>query len=85
MSWTRGSLKSGGGTFCGVDAGDEAVAVARAAFDRQDWAAAFQAFGSASDRAELSADDWFAMADAAWWVGEIDVALDAWEQRIAGM
>lgn len=56
------------------------LAAARAAFDRHEWMAAFDAFSSAASGAGMSADDWFAMADAAWWVGEIDVALDAWER-----
>lgn len=67
-----------------VKAAADALAAARAAFDRHEWAAAFEAFASASSRADMSADDWFAMADAGWWVGEIDVALDAWERAHRG-
>lgn len=63
-----------------MKAAADVLAAARAAFDRHDWAAAFEAFASASSRADMSADDWFAMADAGWWIGEIDVALDAWER-----
>lgn len=62
------------------DAG-EPLTAARDAFQRQDWQAAFESF-AATARAggELSADDWFAQADSAWWIGEIDAALSAWEE-----
>lgn len=69
-----------GVTFFGVN-GDDALVVARTAFDQEEWASAFESFAEcASAGVEMSADDWFAMADAAWWIGEIDVALNAWER-----
>ena len=65
----------------GVDAVDDVLRVAREAFARQEWAAAYDAFRSASSaQAGMSAGDWFDMADAAWWLGEIDAALEAWQR-----
>lgn len=55
------------------------LASAREAFTRADWPAAFDEFRAAQERTELSADDCFALADSAWWVGEIEAALDAWQ------
>jgi DNA-binding CsgD family transcriptional regulator len=52
---------------------------ARDAFARADWPAAFDGFRAAQERTDLSADDCFALADSAWWVGEIEAALDAWQ------
>ena len=54
------------------------VDVARDAFAHRDWAAALDAFRAARTLGTLSADDWFALADAAWWQGAIDESLDAW-------
>jgi DNA-binding NarL/FixJ family response regulator len=62
-----------------------ALDAARTAFADRDWAAAFHAFQSAeTGGSTMSPEDWFAMADAAWWIGEIDVALDAWKQAHLG-
>lgn len=53
---------------------------ARDAFGRRDWAAALEAYRTARTLGELSADDWFAVADSAWWQGLIDESLEAWEE-----
>ena len=52
---------------------------ARAAFARRDWPAAYDAFNSV-DRTSLSADDLFALGDAAWWLGHVDDATAAQEE-----
>jgi ATP/maltotriose-dependent transcriptional regulator MalT len=62
-----------------VDLTPGLVTEAREAFGRQEWMAAFEAFRAARECADLSADDCYALADAAWWVGEIETALGAWE------
>jgi DNA-binding NarL/FixJ family response regulator len=49
------------------------------AFGRQDWAAAFESFQVAGAAGRLAAEDCFALAESAWWVGELDAALEAWE------
>lgn len=59
---------------------DGLLVAARDAFGRQEWAAAFESFHAAWERGGLSADDCYALADSAWWVGEIEVALSAWEE-----
>lgn len=53
---------------------------ARDAFHRQDWNTAFASFQAARSVGHLSPDDWFALGDACWWIGEIDAALHAWEE-----
>jgi DNA-binding NarL/FixJ family response regulator len=58
---------------------DEFIETARGAFERRDWRAARDAFHEARSRGDLAADDYFALAEAAWWVGEIDEALRAFE------
>lgn len=55
------------------------IASAREAFSRADWRAAFDGFRAAGEHMELSADDSFELADSAWWLGEIEAALDAWQ------
>lgn len=54
--------------------------VARDAFARGDWGAAFEAFQAARALGDLPADDWFALADSAWWLGLVDESLNAWEE-----
>lgn len=58
----------------------EALEAARDAFGRQNWAVAFESFQAARHLGDLSADDWFTLADSAWWLGEIDASLEAWER-----
>lgn len=50
---------------------------ARAAFGRRDWVAARQQFRAARDREALSADNLYALANSAWWLGALDEALPA--------
>jgi DNA-binding CsgD family transcriptional regulator len=57
----------------------EHLKVARAAFSRADWGAACDGFRAASERSELGADDLNALGDAAWWLGDVDAALTAYE------
>jgi DNA-binding CsgD family transcriptional regulator len=56
------------------------VSVARAAYQRGDWQAARDGFAVAAADGGLSADDAFAHADAAWWLGRVDESLAAGEQ-----
>lgn len=58
----------------------EVLDAARDAFERRDWAVAFESFETAGDLGAVSADDWFALAESAWWLGESDAALRAWEE-----
>ena len=60
----------------GAEAKAEIVARARAAFGSRDWSAARAGFNAAPD-AELSGDDLYALAEAAWWLGAIDESLAA--------
>jgi DNA-binding NarL/FixJ family response regulator len=53
---------------------------AERAFARDDWPTAFTSFRAAGEAADLSADQWYSLAESAWWLGEIDVALDAWRR-----
>jgi DNA-binding NarL/FixJ family response regulator len=43
---------------------------ARAAYGRRDWPRACELFTAARAEADLSADDLYALSDAAWWVGD---------------
>lgn len=58
----------------------ELVRVGRAAFGQRDWTGAREAFRQAAAIEALAADDVFALADCAWWLGKIDEALEAYEQ-----
>jgi len=53
---------------------------AERAFARNDWPTAFSSFRGAGEAAGLSADQWYSLAESAWWLGEIDVALDAFKR-----
>jgi DNA-binding CsgD family transcriptional regulator len=55
-------------------------AAAREAYRRCDWQAARDGFAAAASEGDLSADDAFAFADAAWWLGKVDESLAAGEQ-----
>jgi DNA-binding CsgD family transcriptional regulator len=48
---------------------------ARAAYGRRDWVAARAGFAAARGREELALDDLTALADCAWWLGELDETL----------
>lgn len=58
----------------------EPLRAARDAFRRHDWSGAFEHYRAAGEVLDLDADDAFALAESAWWWGEIDAALEAWEQ-----
>jgi len=58
----------------------EPLRAARDAFRRHDWSDAFDLYQQAAELHDLTADDSFALAESAWWLGEIDAALEAWEQ-----
>ncbi|MDT0353066.1 LuxR C-terminal-related transcriptional regulator [Pseudonocardia charpentierae] len=53
---------------------------AKRAFAHNDWATAFSSFRAAGQMGGLSADQWYSLAESAWWLGEIDAALDAWKR-----
>jgi DNA-binding CsgD family transcriptional regulator len=53
---------------------------AREAYQRRDWQAARDGFAAAASVDALSADDAFAFADAAWWLGRVDESLAAGEE-----
>ena len=67
-----------GGSPIGSD--DEILGTARAAYAARDWAAAAEAFGDVRTRRELAIHDLSALADAAWWLGDVDAASDAAEE-----
>ncbi len=52
---------------------------ARDAHAAHDWATAFDLFAAVADPESLTASDWHAMAESAWWQGRIDACLDAFE------
>ena len=53
---------------------------ARDAYARRDWPRARDGFRQARALGSLPADDVYALADAAWWLGLIDEALAAYEE-----
>jgi class 3 adenylate cyclase len=57
---------------------------ARAAFDRSEWPAAFEAFSAADVREPLTVDDLERAALAAMWIGEADACID-FRQRAFGL
>jgi DNA-binding NarL/FixJ family response regulator len=57
-----------------VEGRDEALAAARDAFRRHDWAGARERFAAARAAGELAAADLDALADAAWWLGDVEEA-----------
>jgi ATP/maltotriose-dependent transcriptional regulator MalT len=50
---------------------------ARAAYARRDWPTACDGFLAAADDGELAADDRVALANSAWWLGDLAVAVPA--------
>ena len=58
----------------------DSVSAGREAFARFAWADALAAFSDAERHAPLDPDDLQMMAAAAWWNGEIDEAVDAYER-----
>jgi ATP/maltotriose-dependent transcriptional regulator MalT len=51
--------------------------MAREALEAHDWATAFDLLTKLSESTALSADDAFALGQAAWWLGRMDVSVDA--------
>lgn len=51
--------------------------VAQEALEAHDWAAAFDLLMQLSETTELSADDLDGLGQAAWWLGRMDVSIDA--------
>jgi len=61
---------------------DDVAAVlesAREAFARRNWPAARESFKTVRQNVELSPDDLSALGDSAWWIGDIDEAMAAYE------
>jgi hypothetical protein len=56
---------------------------ARAALAQHDWRAAFDLLREADGRGSLAADEMDLLAQAAWWVGQLGVAIDARERMYA--
>lgn len=63
-----------------MDDTDRLLDAARAAFDAHEWADARRAFLEARTQRDLSARDMEALAESAWWEGEIEEALSAFEE-----
>lgn len=57
---------------------------ARDAFDRREWAEARDAFSEIASTAALDPDDLERFADALWWAGENDAAIDTLERAYYG-
>lgn len=60
------------------------LAKARQAAEAQDWATVFEQFSELDDPTSLRAEDLEVLAQAAWWQGRIDVAIDAHERAYRG-
>ena len=58
----------------------ETLAAAREAAHRGDWPAALAAFEQLPDGCALSPDDHAAWADAAWWLGRVDICIAAYDR-----
>jgi DNA-binding CsgD family transcriptional regulator len=63
-----------------TDPPDMAVTAAREAFRRHDWPGAYAGFRNARAAGTLPPDDLAALADAAWWLGQLDEAIEAYEE-----
>jgi ATP/maltotriose-dependent transcriptional regulator MalT len=53
---------------------------ARAAYGERDWLAARERFREAAEGDELAGDDLYALANCAWWLGDLEEALPALER-----
>jgi DNA-binding NarL/FixJ family response regulator len=62
-----------------MDDSYELLEEARRAFARRDWVAARNGFKAVKGKVELDADDFSALGDSAWWLGDVDEALSAFE------
>lgn len=58
----------------------EALQAAREAYGRRDWPRARELFTAARADVELSAEDLYALSDAAWWMGAADESITTCEQ-----
>ncbi len=67
----------------GVDGSEQLLADARAAFDRSDWSAAFEAFGRADSEVALEAEDLERAGLTAMWLGEFESCIE-FRQRAFG-
>ena len=62
-----------------MDDPSELLERARSAFERRDWATARDDFKAIGEKVELGAADLSALGDSAWWLGDVDEALAAYE------
>jgi ATP/maltotriose-dependent transcriptional regulator MalT len=53
---------------------------ARQALETHEWATAFDLLTRPSEGTELAADDAYALGQAAWWLGRMDVSMDAYQR-----
>jgi hypothetical protein len=60
--------------------GAELLEAAHDATRRRDWAGARERFKAAREAVQLEADDCYALAETAWWLGDIDESLTAWAE-----
>lgn len=67
-----------------VSALEEHVTAGREALERHAWAEAFEQLSRADAAGELGAADLEALAEASFWVGELDLTLDAQERAYRG-
>ena len=63
-----------------MDVAPDLLERARSAFRRRDWVVARDGFAAARANGPLEADDVYAAADAAWWLGKLDESLGAMEE-----
>jgi ATP/maltotriose-dependent transcriptional regulator MalT len=54
--------------------------MAREALDAHDWATAFDVLTKLSESSTPSADEAYSLGQAAWWLGRMDVAMDAYQR-----
>jgi DNA-binding CsgD family transcriptional regulator len=60
--------------------GGDHAAPARAAYQRRDWVEAYRGLSAARQWGDLDADDLWALADSAWWLGRTDECLALFEE-----
>jgi hypothetical protein len=59
---------------------EDVLEAARQAFARRDWVVARERFREAAHERALAGDDLCALANCAWWLGDLDEALPALER-----
>jgi hypothetical protein len=62
---------------------DDALQAGREALSRYAWREAFDALKRADAETTLSAEDLEGLAEAAWWIGEGDIVIDARERAFS--